>query len=599
MNYIGSKYSLLDFLQTTIEKVTGYKSGKHYVFADLFAGTGVVGQAYREKGCTVIANDIQYYSYVLNKHIVENTSDVDSSLFDYFNSLEPVEGFVYKNYCEGSGSGRNYFTDENGKKCDAIRMELERLKNEGKISMPTYYFYLASLVNSIDKYANTASVYGAFLKHIKKSAQKTFVLEPLPIVPGVSGTAYNEDINELTKKISGDVLYLDPPYNARQYCTNYHVLETIAKYDNPELSGVTGLREYSEQKSLFCSKRTVAAAFEDLIKNANFKYIFLSYNNEGLMSLDTIKEIMSKYGEYSFYTQEYKRFKADKDANRNIIANSTTEYLHCLVKKDKRKTSKYNDIDMANWKDYGDITTDSLWHIEKRDNSGAHSGDYHGNFVPQIPNQLFRRYTKKGDWILDPFMGSGTSLIEAQRLGRNSIGIDLQPEVANEANSRIQSEKTEDCVAKTFSGDSRNIDMKEVLSSSGTDKVQFVIMHPPYWDIIKFSDNENDLSNSNSLEDFLDDFGQVIDNSTKYLEKNRYCAVVIGDKYANSQVVPLGFHCMNKFIEKGFMLKAILVKNFGDTKGKTNQQAIWRYRALASDFYVFKHEYIFVFKKVK
>ena len=177
-----------------------------------------------------------------------------------------------------------------------------------------------------------SSVYGAFLKHIKKSAQKEFKLELLPVIGGKKGEVHNEDINTLIRKINGDVLYLDPPYNARQYCTNYHVLETIAKYDDPKLNGVTGLREYSEQKSLYCSKRTIAEVFDDLIKNAKFKYIFLSYNNEGLMSLDTIKDIMERYGKYSFFTKEYKRFKADKDQNRNISADSTNEYLHCLIK---------------------------------------------------------------------------------------------------------------------------------------------------------------------------------------------------------------------------------------------------------------------------
>lgn len=332
MNYIGSKYSLLDFIETTIEEVTGYKKGDNYVFGDLFAGTGIVGQTYKAKGCTVISNDIQYYSYVLNKHFIENIPELDNGLLYKLNTLEPVKGFIYQNYCEGSGSGRNYFTNENGMKCDAIRMELEHLHTDGKIDDNTFFYYLASLVNSIDKYANTASVYGAFLKHIKKSAQKEFQLELLPIIDGNVGKVYNQDINILVTKIKGDVLYLDPPYNARQYCSNYHVLETITKYDNPKLSGVTGLRESSDQKSKFCSKRTVAESFEDLIKNSNFKYIFLSYNNEGLMSLETIKEIMSKYGKYDFFTKEYKRFKADKDENRNITADSTTEYLHCLIK---------------------------------------------------------------------------------------------------------------------------------------------------------------------------------------------------------------------------------------------------------------------------
>lgn len=261
--------------------------------------------------------------------------------------------------------------------------------------------------------------------------------------------------------------------------------------------------------------------------------------------------------------------------------------------------SNYNDLDKKKWKEYTDINTDSLWIIEKRDNTGAHNGDYHGNFVPQIPHQLFSRYTKKGDWILDPFMGSGTSLIEAQRMGRNSIGIDLLPDVVNEASIRIESEKREDIKVKFFAGDSRDFEIDKVLKEVGIKKVHFVIFHPPYWDIIKFSNDTKDLSNTKSLEEFLASFGKVIDNSTQYLEKSRYCACVIGDKYANSQVVPLGFHCMNLFLEKGFLLKAILIKNFGETKGKGNKQAIWRYRALASDFYIFKHEYIFLFKKVK
>ena len=256
--------------------------------------------------------------------------------------------------------------------------------------------------------------------------------------------------------------------------------------------------------------------------------------------------------------------------------------------------SRYNDIDMSIWKNYADIETDSLWLIGKRDNSGVHIGDYHGNFVPQIPHQLFTRYTKQGDWIIDPFMGSGTSLIEAQRMKRNALGIDIQQQVIDDATKRISSESNAESKIITICGDSASIDIKPYIGAS---KVQFVIFHPPYWDIIKFSDNPNDLSNCNSLEDFLKNFGEVIDNTTAFLEKNRYCAVVIGDKYANSQVVPLGFYCMNLFMEKNFLLKAVIVKNFGETKGKANQQAIWRYRALKNDFYIFKHEYIFVFKK--
>lgn len=333
MNYIGSKYSLIDFLTSTITDVAGTKVDNR-IFADLFAGTGIVGSTFKEKGFNVISNDIQYYSYVLNRHLIGNNPPIVTKYLDYLNNLKGIEGFIYNNYCAGSGSERNYFTDNNGKKCDAIRIELEKLKMNGHINENEYYYLLASLINSIDKYANTASVYGAFLKKIKKSAQKEFKLELLPIIDGSNKSKiYNEDINHLIHYVSGDILYLDPPYNSRQYCTNYHVLETISRYDYPELHGKTGLRDYKSQKSKYCSKRTVKEEFEDLIKNANFQYIFLSYNNEGLMPFDTIREIMEKYGKYEVFTTDYKRFRADKEENRNHKANKTTEYLHCLIKR--------------------------------------------------------------------------------------------------------------------------------------------------------------------------------------------------------------------------------------------------------------------------
>ena len=269
MNYIGSKYSLMDFLTTTIADVAGTNT-KGKVFADLFAGTGVVGKTFKEQGYRVISNDIQYYSYVLNKHLIENVPPLSVDIVDSLNQLSGTEGFIYKNYCAGSGSGRQYFTDQNGMKCDSIRIELERLKNCGDIDEAQYYYLLASLINSIDKYANTASVYGAFLKQVKKSAAKEFELELLPIVDGdKESKAYNENISNVIQRIGGDILYLDPPYNTRQYCTNFHVLETIARYDSPELKGKTGLRDYSSQKSLFCSPRTVVEAFDDVLRHAD------------------------------------------------------------------------------------------------------------------------------------------------------------------------------------------------------------------------------------------------------------------------------------------------------------------------------------------
>jgi hypothetical protein len=122
-------------------------------------------------------------------------------------------------------------------------------------------------------------------------------------------------------------------------------------------------------------------------------------------------------------------------------------------------------------------------------------------------------------------------------------------------------------------------------------------MHPPYWDIIKFSDKKNDLSNAESVESFLSMFSKVSDNALSALDKGRYFAVVIGDKYSSGEWIPLGFYLMNDLIKKGYKLKSTIVKNFDETKGKMNQKELWRYRALAGGFYIFKHEYIFLFQK--
>lgn len=342
MNYIGSKYSILNFLKASIEQALkdgNNKPASQTIFADLFAGTGVVGNAFKEMGYSVIANDIQYYSYVLCRHIIENGGRLQKShceaLINELNEIDGVDGFIYKNYSyEGTKDERYvrmYFTAENARKCDGIRKAIEEWKADGKINDDEYFFLLASLINSLDKYANTASVYGAFLKQIKKSAQKRMVLEALPIsCTATNSKAYNEDISVLITKLSGDILYLDPPYNARQYCTNYHILETVARYDNPQIYGKTGLREYSAQKSAFCNKKLVVPTLEYIIKNARFKYIFLSYNNEGLMSFEDIRSTMGKYGSYKVFEQPHRRYKADSARNNKAI--QTVEYLHCLVK---------------------------------------------------------------------------------------------------------------------------------------------------------------------------------------------------------------------------------------------------------------------------
>lgn len=286
-----------------------------------------------------------------------------------------------------------------------------------------------------------------------------------------------------------------------------------------------------------------------------------------------------------------------------ILESHTIERAKYYLKRleegvQKVKTTKINDINLLRWKEYDEIITDSLWIFNKRDTSGAHLGWYWGNFIPQIPHQMMLRYTKKGDWVLDTFVGSGTTLIECRRLGRNGIGIELNSDVAQKAKELIERETNKDnVITEVIVGDSRTINIKSILEKYGIKQVQLLIMHPPYHDIIKFSKDKNDLSNASSTKEFLKMFGAVVDNATPYLEKGRYFALVIGDKYSKGEWIPLGFYCMQEVLKRGYLLKSIIVKNFEETRGKRNQKELWRYRALAGGFYVFKHEYIMLFKK--
>jgi adenine-specific DNA-methyltransferase len=330
MNYIGSKYKLTKFITSSIAQICGDLKDK--IVCDIFAGTGAIGRALKRDSKKVIANDVEYYSYVLNKNYIGNHTEMDYwSLLQELNYLRGSEGFVFQHYCAGGGTGRQYFSDENGKRIDAIRQKIEEWLTSKRIEDGLYFFLLTGLLEAADAVANTASVYGAYLKHLKKTARKDMFLQPAEyVINAADHEVYNEDANKLIKKIQGDILYLDPPYNHRQYGANYHMLNTIAKYDDFTPAGKTGLRTY--ERSQWCVKDKVSLVFDDLVKEAKFKYIFLSYNNEGLMSIEQVKKIMSNYGRYELIETGYQRFKADKTESRNHKATETVEYLHVLEK---------------------------------------------------------------------------------------------------------------------------------------------------------------------------------------------------------------------------------------------------------------------------
>lgn len=343
---------------------------------------------------------------------------------------------------------------------------------------------------------------------------------------------------------------------------------------------ISVLDKITSKESLESIKKNISELYADA-KNHSGKIISydLNGNNQSIR-----KELLLKELQQILDTKTIER---------------TKYYLNRLIKSlSVQKQGKINDLNLNRWKEYEDIITDSLWIFDKRDTSGMHKADYWGNFIPQIPNQLLRRFTKKGEWVLDPFLGSGTTLIECKRLGRNGIGIELNKQVAKATESNIQKEKNPFKVTtQVVNGNSAAFDYKALLKTSKINSFQFMIMHPPYWDIIKFSDNKDDLSNAKSTQNFLEMFRKVVDNAYPFIDKGRYCAVVIGDKYSAGEWIPLGFYVMQEMLKTGFKLKSTIIKNFDQTTAKRNQKELWRYRALAGGFYIFKHEYVFLFQK--
>ncbi|WP_121021830.1 DNA adenine methylase [Helicobacter vulpis] len=332
MNYIGSKLSLAPFLLKSISGVLEARGVvlSDCIFVDAFAGTCAVGRLFKNRVKQVISNDQEFYSFVLAKNYIENTTPLQrgTKLLRELEKLPPLRGKIYTHYALGGGQNRQYFSDANAMKIDAVRAQLAHWNAQKSISENEFYFLLASLLESSDKVANTACVYGAFLKSLKKSAQKDLCVSPahFDLSPNPH-YAYHKDAQELIAHVPAHILYLDPPYNAREYGANYHLLNSIALYDDFTPQGKTGLRDY--QKSAWCKKNSVAETLDMLLASAQAQFIFLSYNNEGLLSPKQIAQIFNKHGKYSLRSHQHTRFKT------NVYSPSLTttiEYLHVLEK---------------------------------------------------------------------------------------------------------------------------------------------------------------------------------------------------------------------------------------------------------------------------
>lgn len=336
---IGSKHRVLNNILDVIEK----EGIMGETFFDVFSGSAAVGR-YFKKNYSIISNDSLYFSYVLQRALIvlntypefkrikiPNLSTVPetriSQVLEFLNKLEGEDGFIFNHYTPASrdidGVERKYFSEENGKKIDSIRMTIEKWFNDSLIIEDEYFYLIATLLMSVQKVSNISGTYGAFNKTWDPRSKKPLTLKFIDVIPSkFSHKAYNKDSLDISDMISCDIAYIDPPYNERQYITNYHLLETIARYDNPKISGKTGIRNYTEkEKSKFCSGRSVGDALLQLLEGLKTKCVILSYNSEGLLSKDGIIDIFEKANLKGIkcYEFPYRRFKSNHNSHKNEI----------------------------------------------------------------------------------------------------------------------------------------------------------------------------------------------------------------------------------------------------------------------------------------
>ncbi len=326
MRYLGNKTRMLENINSVIldNNIT------EGVFCDLFAGSGSVGDYFKER-FQIISNDYLHSLSIVNKAKLEN-KDIPSfkdfikkygvDPFTYFNNkiyISDSQFFITNNY--SPKGNRQFFTEKNATKIDGIRIEIEKLYKDFIIDLKERNFLIASLIESVMGVSNTTGTYEAYLKNWDNRALKEFELQPINIRKTnkiFNNTIYNKDSNELLRKINGDVLYIDPPYTVTDYNSAYHVLESISKYDYPTIGGITGRRKEITKKSKYTKKKQALINFEDLFRQANFNHILVSYSTQGLVAVDELVELAKKFAinnevkVYEFPFREYKNIRSSQ-----------------------------------------------------------------------------------------------------------------------------------------------------------------------------------------------------------------------------------------------------------------------------------------------
>ncbi|NEU56546.1 DNA adenine methylase [Halorussus sp. MSC15.2] len=347
IRFIGHKKKLVSDIVSIIDSTVedGTQVG------DFFTGTGSVAASLKNAGYSVVANDLLTHCCISARAQLRNPPQPEfemlleqvpavqdagnqfiqrsgyTQVLSYLNQLDGVEGFIYSTYSPGGTSNREeprqYFTDENAKAIDACRQRIHRWHDQNYLSDDEHALLLYDLIRATNEVANTAGTYGAYLKSWYERAKEPLELTPAELPEGpLEHEIQQRDANELARETSLSAVYLDPPYTKRQYASYYHLPETIAKKENPSVSGKTGLPNWESKSSDYCHKRRASGQLDDLLSALDAEYVFLSYSDEGHITPDELNEILSEHGEVELHTFDHRRYKSNTEADSGDLTEA-------------------------------------------------------------------------------------------------------------------------------------------------------------------------------------------------------------------------------------------------------------------------------------
>ena len=612
MRYYGCKDKLLDFIESGVRKTELNHGAK---FVDLFTGTTVVAQHFKRLGYTVIANDTLESSYALAKTYIELNSEpkfvglkkylginkVDPNhVIEYLNGLKPKSSFISKHYCPSGEEARMYFSDDNGRKIDATREKIQEWKSEKAITELEYYYLITSLLEAVNRISNVAGTYAAYLKKWDPRALKPLTLTtPKVISSKRKNKAVKSDANELVKNLNIDILYLDPPYNGRQYASNYFMLEIIAEgwfgAKEPEVNGKTGINNYDHLKSDYCYKGIAENALSELVGNNKAKYILLSYNNEGLIPNKNIKGILEVAGKVLPLKKTHKRYKSVNQKESD--AKTTEEHLYFI--ETPLAVKRANKLDGAQWLQH----SFSIWRDITK-NQEESKLDHPAIFPIQLAERVIDIFVNgSGKNILDCFAGSGSTLIAGLRKNMNVYGFDLSEEFKELFQSRVQSDYPE-CKSSQLDSNYYVDDAHNILKNIEPDSIDLCLTSPPYWDILNarrsadlkwgrnYSDNSRDIGNIASYEEFMSGLQSIMRKVHTTMKPGGYCVMVVMDIRKGGKFYPFHSDVTSVMRASGYSFEDMII--WDRQKEYNNCKPLgYPYKFIVNKV----HEFILVFRK--